>query len=233
MPSINRILNGLAVTALTLLQVASAAPAQAHNKSGGKPTTTAVATVALSAAPGLVVPGAGDSTAIPLPTSSLVVVAVGRGTQNYSCSAVGATAVAVGAMATLFDATAMASNPTALIDFVKAAVMLPAPRGLRTIGQHFFLADGTPFFELTAGVAKGKSAQVAKIGDLAAPTTAGKGPNGSSAVDWLFLTSKASPYVSVGVSAVYRVETAGGSPATCTAVGLQTVQYAAEYWFYA
>lgn len=72
-----------------------------------------------------------------------------------------------------------------------------------------------------------------KEADVKAPAGSDAGPEGTGAVDWLFLGNKGG---SVGLEAVYRVETAGGSaPSTCQGVdvgGVISVQYAAEYWFY-
>jgi hypothetical protein len=45
------------------------------------------------------------------------------------------------------------------------------------------------------------------------------------------LSAKAG-YTSVGETMVYRVVTAGGVAPACTAAGLVTVEYAAEYWFF-
>lgn len=168
-------------------------------------------------------------------------VAIGRGIQNYTCTAVGAAPVAIGAIATLFDATALASSdPTALNALTAASVMtppgrnncfeLPASAKLAKSGTHFFTADGTPNFVLTSK----KSIQAKKNDFIAAPASAAKGPTNTGAVDWLQLVSKPAPYVSVGLSTVYRVETAGGMQTpTCATVGTLSVQYAAQYWLYA
>lgn len=82
-------------------------------------------------------------------------------------------------------------------------------------------------FDLTTAK---KSLFAAKVANVSAPADASKGPGGQGAVDWLYLTSKPA-YTSVGLGAVYRVVTAGGK-AVCTEAGSQSVQYAAEYWFY-
>ena len=58
------------------------------------------------------------------------------------------------------------------------------------------------------------------------------GPAKTGAVDWLQLVAK-DGVESVGLQTVYRVVTAGGNPpAVCPSVGVISVQYAAEYWFY-
>ena len=100
---------------------------------------------------------------------------------------------------------------------------------LATLGHHYFAADGTPTFDLSA---KGKILFAKKNGDIKAPATANAGPAGTGAVDWLQLIAKPG-YETVGLQTVYRVVTAGGSPPTvCPSAGVISVQYAAEYWFY-
>lgn len=152
----------------------------------------------------------------------------------------GAAPVAIGAIATLYDATEMArSDPSALNALSAAAVMtppgknncfnLPPTSKLARSGTHFFSADGTPTFVLNSN----KSIQAKKNDSIKAPADAAKGPSGTGAVDWLQLVAKPAPYVSVGISNLYRVETAGGmQTATCATVGTLSVQYAAEYWLY-
>lgn len=168
-------------------------------------------------------------------------VAVGRGIQNYTCSAPTALPSAIGAVATLFDATSLAYSDEALLNTIPAiAVYMPLPSSnlslsfanLDVLGHHFFDASGTPTFDLSS---ISKILYAAKTGDIKAPATANKGPAGTGAVDWLKLDAKAT-YTSVGLKEVYRVETAGGSaPSNCTGVAagaVVSVQYAAEYWFY-
>jgi hypothetical protein len=107
---------------------------------------------------------------------------------------------------------------------------LPAPiSSFLTLGHHYFGADGTPTFDLSA---KGKILFGKKNSDIKAPSTANAGPAGTGAVDWLQLVAKPGG-ASVGLQTVYRVVTAGGNPPTvCPSTGVISVQYAAEYWFY-
>lgn len=183
-----------------------------------------------------------DATELPITSLPLAYVAIGRGIQNYSCSAVGAVPVAIGAIATLYDATSIATSDMSTLNSIPGLAVdvaeegndcfqLPAAnRNLPVLGNHFFLADGTPTFDLGP---VGKSIEAAKNASVAAPTSAPIGPAGTGAVAWLFLTAKPAPYTSVGLAAVYRVETAGGNPtATCNATGTLSMQYSAEYWFY-
>jgi len=75
----------------------------------------------------------------------------------------------------------------------------------------------------------------AKTASVSAPASAPLGPDGTGAVTWLQLEAKTNiaAETSVGVIEAYRVETAGGNPeATCSSVGTQTIDYAAEYWFF-
>jgi hypothetical protein len=152
--------------------------------------------------------------------------------------------LAVGAIATLYDATVMAQMnlsvvngvpPVAVDDVPPAAghdYTLTAPANhLSVLGHHFFALDGTPTFNLSP---VGKLLYAAKNGDVPAPSSASKGPANTGAVDWLSLVAKPNYDASIGLGQVYRVETAGGAaPATCSSTDLITVQYSAEYWFYA
>ncbi|KAI9640067.1 hypothetical protein NHQ30_011469 [Ciborinia camelliae] len=86
-----------------------------------------------------------------------------------------------------------------------------------------------PLFDLAS---VSKILYAAKTGDVAAPVTANRGPADTGAVDWLSLVAKVS-YTSVGLTQVYRVETAGGNSINpCSTAGVESVQYAAQYWFY-
>jgi hypothetical protein len=162
-------------------------------------------------------------------------VAIGRGTQNYTCTASGSTPTQLGAEASLFDATQLAyENEVALNKLPSIFVYLNLSsafpfEGMVLLGHHFFDSSGTPVFDLTDvdEILYGN-----KTADIKAPATASKGPLGTGAVDWLQLESKAG-YVSVGLSVAYRVYTAGGEPlTTCEQPGVMAVPYAAEYWFF-
>ena len=75
-----------------------------------------------------------------------------------------------------------------------------------------------------------------KVGDIKAPADASAGLYDTGAIDWLFLVSTGVEGASVGLEAVYRVHTAGGSPPkTCEgydAGDVIRVPYSAEYHFY-
>jgi hypothetical protein len=147
--------------------------------------------------------------------------------------------VALGALATLFDATALAySNENLLNTLPGLIVYLPLPSSgvlatagghLDVLGHHYFDSADTPTFNLSTVNMIGF---VGKTASVKAPASANKGPAGTGAVPWLQLNKKTG-YTSVGISQVYRVETAGGNQqVNCTVAGVMTIQYAAEYWFY-
>lgn len=183
---------------------------------------------------------------LPAPKGQLVSIGAGHGVQQYKCAEAGGAATSVGALAVLYDVTAM--EPAARagltakllretpmpLNLKDPANVFPADVPLVTVGgasltplgRHFFDA-GTPTFEICDGRARFAGAKAAGV---PAPAGADKGLEDTGAVDWLFLTSKAG---SVGVSSVYRIDTAGGGPLKCASAG-QTfdVPYAALYVFY-
>lgn len=99
------------------------------------------------------------------------------------------------------------------------------------LGNHYFDAAGVPVFDLST---QSKILYSNKTENVKAPATASKGPMGTGAVDWLKLIAKLNyVHTSVGLEAVYRIETAGGVTSACNGTGVISVPYAAEYWFYA
>ncbi|KAH0360560.1 hypothetical protein KCU65_g9330, partial [Aureobasidium melanogenum] len=156
---------------------------------------------------------------------SLEYIALGVGTQNYSCSATGATPTAIGAVASLYDASMLKTPARSSLIPSYAAVAYSTHTwfNLPTLGHHWFSAAGVPTFDLEShGFLSAK-----KVADVPAPAGSIAG-----SVDWLFLQDDGRG-VSKNLKAVYRVETAGGSaPATCSKSGVIEVSYAAEYWFY-
>lgn len=186
-------------------------------------------------------------------------MAVGRGTQNYTCDLSNSTAVpsAVGAVATLFNATCVAAtypdllntlprvalafnlSTAGALDDTSAAYpnnLVPASTGQRLApgnamisGHHFFTTTTTPFFNLdTTTFGELGEAACAKNATVAAPADAAKGQGGEAAVPWLKLTAKEG--ATGRLQEVYRVETAGGSqPATCAGMPAAfEVQYSAQ-----
>lgn len=162
--------------------------------------------------------------------------------QNYSCSAAGAKGNATGAVASLFDLTpAIEASEDAANKLPALAVYQPVPAAgasftigtntLTPLGNHYFDAKGTPVFDLSSAK---MILYAAKLAAVDAPKDADAGPDKTSAVPWLQLGEKTAGYSSSGLNAVYRVVTAGGAAqATCKDANTMSVQYAAEYWFYA
>ncbi|KXJ92831.1 malate dehydrogenase [Microdochium bolleyi] len=193
------------------------------------------------------------------PSAGLVLkhVAVGRGTQNYTCDTANPSAapVANGAMATLFNASCVAASYPDIASKLSALALqfdlsaFPTsgdesvrmgPSNLLVSGNHFFLDGKTPYFSLdTKNFGKLGHATFAKKSGTDAPADAPKGLKGEKAVAWLKLVAGGSEAVRIqatgGLEEVYRVETAGGSPpATCQGMPATfEVQYATQYWFYA
>ncbi|KAJ5983713.1 hypothetical protein N7481_005812 [Penicillium waksmanii] len=189
----------------------------------------------------------------PSPHLDLKYIALGRGTQNYSCSSTesshsskkSATPVAVGAVATLFDASCIASQSVMLLHELPA-VIAQTPLGsfalmvealtLTTnssnliIGEHYFNTAGDPFFDLNMS---GSDAwmECKKDASVSAPTRVSRiSGKDESNVPWLKLDCKDCK----GIKEVYRVMTVGGvAPTTCAGQNdTVLVEYAAEYWFY-
>ncbi|KAI4602050.1 hypothetical protein KJ359_010916 [Pestalotiopsis sp. 9143b] len=179
----------------------------------------------------------------PLPAVSaglaLKHVAVGRGTQNYTCDTTNATAapVQIGAMATLFNASCIISTYPDLTNMVTRLALqfdLSAeetrlgPSNLAISGQHFFTNATTPFFNMDRPNLELGEAPCQKLNATNAPADATKGPNGSAAVPWLKLSTREG--ATGNLQEVYRVQTAGGSaPATCAGMAASfEVQYSAQ-----
>ncbi|PHH75606.1 hypothetical protein CDD82_4378 [Ophiocordyceps australis] len=95
------------------------------------------------------------------------------------------------------------------------------------LGHHFFDAQGVPTFILDHGRVQ---LPTTKVAGVPPPTNADPGPQGTGAVNWLYLGPKPG---AVGAQYVYRVNTAGGASHGCdTATGDDSTSYAATYWFY-
>ncbi|KAI1768705.1 hypothetical protein GGR53DRAFT_347846 [Hypoxylon sp. FL1150] len=171
-------------------------------------------------------------------------VAIGRGTQNYTCDLTNATAVPVqiGAVATLFNASCVAATYPDLLQLLpKLALQFNltaqedsrmGPTNLIISGKHFFTNTTTPFFNLDTTQYNLGEAGCSKANQTNAPADAPTGQAGEKAVPWLKLKTHIG---STGnLQEVYRIETAGGSaPSTCVGQSAAfEVQYAAQYWFW-
>lgn len=164
-------------------------------------------------------------------------VAVGRGTQNYTCSDDASSApAAVGAVATLFNASCVAALypdllealPGMAVHFDLTDAEQLGASALQVSGHHYFSNLTTPFFNLdAAGGPQLGEAPCAKANATAAPTAAAVGMEGEKAVAWLKL--KTVEGTKGDVKEVYRLTTAGGSaPATCKDMPASfEIQYAA------
>jgi Protein of unknown function (DUF3455) len=109
------------------------------------------------------------------------------------------------------------------------------PTNILLSGHHFFRDNTTPIFDLDLTSRNQYGYAVAKKDSASpAPSDAPKGPNGESAVAWLRLNTVDG--TRGGVKHIYRVNTVGGTPPkTCEGMkpGVFTVEYSAQYWFYA
>ncbi|KAK1468426.1 malate dehydrogenase [Colletotrichum paranaense] len=107
----------------------------------------------------------------------------------------------------------------------KADLVMPGIAPMKQLGVHFFDNTGVPTFQVGEDLFRG-----AKLNGTKAPASADVGPEKTGSVDWLLLGDKGG---SKGVTAVYRVVTAGGVAHQCTTPGAtDSVPYAAYYWFY-
>lgn len=165
-------------------------------------------------------------------------IAIGRGTQNYTCAASSSDApVAAGAFATLFNATCDTArlNVQVLTDVTKLALNYAVPTTPEAekykSGHHEFTEKKIPLFKLQTDEVNYGYVQ-AKPDDIksSAPKDASTGKNGLGSVPWLKLNAVEGDY-----KEVFRVNTAGGvAPKTCQGItGSITVDYSAQYWFYA
>ncbi|KAF1939906.1 hypothetical protein EJ02DRAFT_242935 [Clathrospora elynae] len=181
----------------------------------------------------LAAPGAGNT---------LRHVAIGRGIQNYTCTGLTSSDApkAIGAVASLFNATCDAArlNVQTLSEVTKLALNYAIPTSpeaeKRLSGRHEFTELGIPLFKLkTDTVNYGQVQAKPDAIKSSAPKDASLGKNGMGSVLWLRLT--ATTDANWDYKEVYRVHTAGGmAPKTCDGItGAFSVEYSAQYWFYA
>ncbi|KAK4250755.1 hypothetical protein C7999DRAFT_11535 [Corynascus novoguineensis] len=190
----------------------------------------------------------------PSPGLSLRHIAIGRGTQNYTCDAATPDAApqAAGAVATLFNASCLvAVSPDLAAALTRAALHFDlsqsisrggigngkgwgslAPSNLAPSGLHFFADATTALFKLDVSpdlqlgeLPCGKNASVPAPPSDAASS---RGLGGEPPVAWLKLNAKSG--ATGGLQEVYRFQTVGGSaPATCHGMPEEfQVQYAAQ-----
>lgn len=177
---------------------------------------------------------------VPLPPVSeglsLKHVAVGRGTQNYTCDAGNSTAApqAAGAVASLFNVSCIAAAYPDLLRLIPKVSMqfnlstdplTSAPtRGPRRHrlgptnaafgGDHFFHDGKTPFFHLQEDGERIGDAYCGLNSSTPAPADAAVGQGGEPAVAWLKLLTKEG--TTDDIREVYRLTTVGGTaPKSC------------------
>lgn len=204
----------------------------------GKPPVCDISTAQMPVAP------------VPMPAPSKGLkphhIALGRGTQNYTCadSTVNSVPALEGALATLFNISCLAAvSPELVTTVASMAIHFSVdetthrplgPTPWPVSGKHYFSSPGVPYFNLNEGSTAGKfgEAHCQKNASATAPVAASAGPKGEQAVPWLKLSTIEE--TTQDIKEVYRVDTVGGSaPATCK--GMQdkfTVEYVAVYWFW-
>ncbi|KAL8841239.1 MAG: hypothetical protein Q9205_004298 [Flavoplaca limonia] len=189
-------------------------------------------------------------------------VAIGRGTQNYTCDPKDPNSipVAAGASATLYNTTCMSSiAPLAMAQLTGSALSMPTPKGNERLfpaqafvsGQHYFTGPA-PTFNLHTnshnyGIQFAGLLNKVPVPEQMIQPDQNVGKDGSKPVPWLKLSSSnalsdTAPGVAQQalssdgspVEEIYRVNTAGGSPPkTCDGMKKDfEVEYAAEYWFW-
>jgi hypothetical protein len=148
--------------------------------------------------------------------------------------------VLIGAVATLFNASCVASTyPDVLATIPNVALQFNLPDdnveilnpvGLSISGHHFFLDTKTPFFNLDTDAMTLGHAACSKNASVPAPAGSpkGQGGQGYGSVPWLRLLTK--PGATGNLMNVYRVNTAGGAaPPSCSGQPAAfQIQYASE-----
>ncbi|KAF8599521.1 hypothetical protein BDV93DRAFT_609239 [Ceratobasidium sp. AG-I] len=190
-----------------------------------------------------------NQTAIAVPGGTPLFIALGVGTQNYTCGAAG-TFASAGAVAKLFDLSCFTNSPwfptiqnvvfdmgstakgQALISKIESVLKFTP----LTLGDHYFIPNPavggtglTPDFDFRAGVKKGDVngfAAVKKLGNTPSPA-------GPANVDWLALQNIGGAPGGTLAQNIMRVDTKSGQPpASCTPNATIAVPYTAKYWFY-
>ncbi|KAG9124061.1 hypothetical protein FRC07_012999 [Ceratobasidium sp. 392] len=185
-----------------------------------------------------------------MPAGKIVYVALGMGTQNYTCGSAG-TFTTAGAVASLFDISCLVNTPVfnniQNITFDAASTTRGAAllsklgpilnRPPVKLGDHYFVPNpavgGTginPDFDFRDGVKKGDPTGFAVLKKSASVPS----PAGSTNVDWLSLQDIApGPIGGLLANNVLRVDTRSGQPpASCTPNATIAVPYAAKYFFF-
>ncbi|KAF2437951.1 hypothetical protein P171DRAFT_437558 [Karstenula rhodostoma CBS 690.94] len=164
-------------------------------------------------------------------------VAIGRGTQNYTCASSTSADVPKlqGANATLYNVTCYSVRAPSVLSSIPAIALNQAidlnqdVQKYTVSGHHEFTSAGVPLFLLKTDKNNYGYVQAKSAANSTAPTGAVKGENGLGSVPWLKLVAVEGDY-----KEIYRLQTAGGvAPKTCDGQAAKFyVQYAAEYWFW-
>lgn len=145
-------------------------------------------------------PRKGKNPELPNPNSNLTLkyVTFGIGTQNYTCAGKDASAkpTAVGALATLYDATCFINLPESLDVLSEVVLRHPTKSvvqtvskslGMNALGHHYFV-EKVPFFDLR-GQGHSDQAMVSVVNKVPAPD--------SKNVEWLKLDQKSGSGIQV------------------------------------
>jgi Protein of unknown function (DUF3455) len=152
----------------------------------------------------------------PSPGLSLKYVALGQGTQNYTCLADKAslTPIALGAVATLFDASCLAENCPVLLDSIlpvaehvpldvtesAARILGQISNKSLVLGRHYFVDTTTPLFDFTQF---GHPEWMEGIREASTPAPICATVPSSASVPWLKLKSKAGVGIEVSRISCY------------------------------
>ncbi|KIJ38627.1 hypothetical protein M422DRAFT_33213 [Sphaerobolus stellatus SS14] len=165
-----------------------------------------------------------------MPPGTLEFIALGVGTQNYSCNAAG-TFSSIGAVAKLYDASCFEDLLTGNI----AGLEFTLGDSPILLGHHYFINNPTgaagvsPVFDFRANSEKGNPnafVVLSKTGDALAPV------DPIFNIDWLSLTAISGE--GFLATTIDRITTIGGQPPKSCTLGSApiAVPYAATYWFY-
>lgn len=178
-------------------------------------------------------------TPLPIPSSGLTLahVAIGRGTQNYTCASSTSADIPKlqGANATLYNVTCYSVRAPSVLASIPAIALTQSidlsqdVQKYTVSGHHQFTTAGVPLFLLQTAKTNYGYVQAKSAANSTAPAGAPAGENGLGSVAWLKLAAVEGDY-----KEIYRLQTAGGvAPKTCEGQAAKIfVQYAAEYWFW-
>ncbi|KAI9766997.1 MAG: hypothetical protein M1840_005956 [Geoglossum simile] len=172
---------------------------------------------------------------LPPPDSGLTLkhVAIGLGTQNYTCadSTSNSIPVAIGAVATLYNASCVAADAPLILQYLpEFALNFPIPTSYPNSGNHYF-TGASPFFSISHPNIGNTTCKKLSVCNAPSTATLGKGGQGYGSIPWVKLGQVSG---SPSLQNVFRLTTAGGTaPPNCQDVASSfQVPYAAAYWFW-